>query len=96
MLDEYSEIVHDHPVHKLTRKSFICDVCREQTYIKSTDMFTYYDVDVTFNDGDEWNRHVECCDLDCVSAYIKRYDGDPDLNRCRIQKQVVTQECYSL
>lgn len=97
MFEQDSKTVYDHPVHKLTRKRFTCDVCKEKAYIfNNGETFTYYNVNTTFNNGTEWSRNIECCDLDCVSAYIKRFDGDPDFNRCQITKQVVTREYYSL
>ena len=98
MFEEDSKTIYNHPVYKLTRKSFICDVCKEQTYyLLNRKTFTYYNIVTTFNNGTEWwNRSVDCCDLDCVSSYIKSFNGDPDFNRCYITKEEVLSECYSI
>ena len=98
MLDEYSETINSYPVHRLTRRSFKCDVCGESTYFIDIETLKVYNIRTTFvnNVFDRWQRRVQCCSMKCVSDYIKMYAYDDDLEDISISKDGIERECYSV
>ena len=96
MLDEYSKIMNDHPVNKLTRKRFICDVCGESTYFNGIESLKIYSTRIIFiDDYDRWYESAQCCNMKCVSDFIKKYENDARIEDISVAKDEIVHEYYS-
>lgn len=97
MINEYSEIVHDHPVNKLTRKSFKCDICGKSTYFNEIETLKIYFTRIIFiDDYDRWYESAQCCDMKCVSDFIKKYENDTRIEDISVAKDDIVHEYYSV
>lgn len=96
MIDEHSEIVHDHPVNKLTRIRFVCDVCGESTYFNNVENLKIYFTRIIFVDPlDRWYEEAQCCDMKCVWDYIKKFGNDDRIDDISVSKEDIVREYYS-
>ena len=98
MIDEHSEIVHDHPVNKLTRRRFVCDVCGESTYFNNVEKLKIYFTRLIFVDeeeGDRWYEEAQCCDMKCVTDFIEKFGNDNRIDDISVSKEDIVREYYS-